>query len=248
MFCLLKRHLSSRDAVQQVVFIKLQGLERRKRHAMPRVAKSSKGAAPVGVISKVLRILEALQGSSAGLGLKAICDLTDIHKSTAHRFLKHLERERYLIRTEAGAYLIGPRLSQMSARGNQGATLQAVALGVVEVNPGNGQPGYSRPGHRALCRCDREPSRIPAFIAHRHAPFTARHCTGQGTGGFSSRRTTRKYFEHNFVSACDPENDHEPGAVPPGTGEDPAARLRGRRRRSRPGCALRQRPDSQLRR
>jgi DNA-binding IclR family transcriptional regulator len=74
-----------------------------------------------------LLILEALQGSSAGLGLKAICDLTGIHKSTAHRFLKHLERERYLIRTEAGAYLIGPRLSQMSTRGNQGATLQAVA-------------------------------------------------------------------------------------------------------------------------
>ena len=94
---------------------------------MPRVAKSSPGAAPVGVISKVLRILEALHGSSAGLGLKAICDLTGIHKSTAHRFLKHLEREGYLVRTEAGAYLIGPRLSQMSTRGSQGATLQAVA-------------------------------------------------------------------------------------------------------------------------
>jgi DNA-binding IclR family transcriptional regulator len=95
--------------------------------AMARVAKSGPGAAPVGVISKVLRILEALQGSSAGLGLKAICDLTGIHKSTAHRFLKHLEREGYLVRTEAGAYLIGPRLSQMSTRGSQGATLQAVA-------------------------------------------------------------------------------------------------------------------------
>jgi DNA-binding IclR family transcriptional regulator len=59
--------------------------------------------------------------------LKAICDLTGIHKSTAHRFLKHLERERYLIRTGAGAYLIGPRLSQLSSRGNQEVTLQAVA-------------------------------------------------------------------------------------------------------------------------
>src|SRR5260370_19682089 len=105
MFCMLKRNLTN----------------------VPRVATSRSGAAPVGVISKVLRILEALQGSSAGLGLKAICDLTGIHKSTAHRFLKHLEREGYLLRTEAGAYLIGPRLSQMSARGNQGATLQAVA-------------------------------------------------------------------------------------------------------------------------
>jgi DNA-binding IclR family transcriptional regulator len=59
--------------------------------------------------------------------LKAICDLTGIHKSTAHRFLKHLEREGYLVHTEAGAYLIGPRLAQMATRGNQSATLQAVA-------------------------------------------------------------------------------------------------------------------------
>jgi DNA-binding IclR family transcriptional regulator len=94
---------------------------------MPRIENADPGSASVGVISKVLRILEALQGSSGGLGLKAICDRTGIHKSTAHRFLKHLERERYLLRTEAGAYLIGPRLSQLSARGNQEATLQAVA-------------------------------------------------------------------------------------------------------------------------
>src|SRR5580700_12026845 len=98
---------------------------------MTRVAKLNQGATSVGVISKVLRILEALQGSSSGLGLKAICDQTGINKSTAHRFLKHLERERYLLRTESGAYLIGPRLSQMSARGNQGATLQAVARPVL---------------------------------------------------------------------------------------------------------------------
>src|SRR4029077_16106698 len=94
---------------------------------MPRVVKSSPGAAPVGVISKVLRILEALQGSSGGLPLKAICDRTGINKSTAHRFLKHLDAERYFIPTEAGATLIGPRLSQLSPRGNQEATLQAVA-------------------------------------------------------------------------------------------------------------------------
>jgi DNA-binding IclR family transcriptional regulator len=94
---------------------------------MSKAEKANGNSASVGVITKVLRILEALQGSSSGLGLKAICDQTGIHKSTAHRFLKHLERERYLLRTEAGAYLIGPRLSQLSAPGNQEATLQAVA-------------------------------------------------------------------------------------------------------------------------
>lgn len=92
---------------------------------MPKVGKSA--AAPVGVISKVLRVLEAIQGAPSGLGLKAISDLTGIHKSTAHRFLKHLERENYLISTEDGAYLIGPRFWQMTTHANHRATLQAVA-------------------------------------------------------------------------------------------------------------------------
>ena len=84
-------------------------------------------AAPVGVISKVLRILEAIQSAPQGLGLKAISDLTGIHKSTAHRFLKHLKREGYLMCTEDGAYLLGPRFWQMTTHINHRATLQAVA-------------------------------------------------------------------------------------------------------------------------
>lgn len=96
---------------------------------MRRATKAS--AAPVGVISKVLLILEAIQGSPFGLGLKAISEATGIHKSTAHRFVKHLEREKYLISTEQGAYLIGPRFSQITARGNHRATLQAVARPVL---------------------------------------------------------------------------------------------------------------------
>jgi DNA-binding IclR family transcriptional regulator len=81
----------------------------------------------VGVISKVFQILEAIQGSPSGLTLKPICDITGVHKSTAHRFLKHLEREGYILRTESGAYMIGPRLSQMGARSNHRVTMQAVA-------------------------------------------------------------------------------------------------------------------------
>lgn len=81
----------------------------------------------VGVISKVFRILDAIQGSPSGLTLKPLCDVTGINKSTAHRFLKHLERAGYLIRTQPGAYMIGPKFSQMSARANPWATLQVVA-------------------------------------------------------------------------------------------------------------------------
>lgn len=81
----------------------------------------------VGVITKVFRILEAIQQSPSGLSLKPLCDATGIHKSTAHRFLKHMEREGYLVRTQPGAYMIGPKFSQMSARANPWATLQVMA-------------------------------------------------------------------------------------------------------------------------
>ena len=66
--------------------------------------------APVGVVGKVLRILELLDRSPAGLQLKDIARLTDLNKSTAHRFLKHLEGEGYLFRDDSGAYTVGPRL------------------------------------------------------------------------------------------------------------------------------------------
>lgn len=86
-----------------------------------------KGPAPVGVISKVFQILEAIQGAPSGLPLKSICALTRINKSTAHRFLKHLELDGYLIHTGSGVYLIGPRLAQMAVRVNHRATLQAAS-------------------------------------------------------------------------------------------------------------------------
>jgi DNA-binding IclR family transcriptional regulator len=65
---------------------------------------------PVGVVGKVLRILELLDRSPVGLPLKDIARLTGLNKSTAHRFLKHLEGEGYLFRDDPGAYMIGPRL------------------------------------------------------------------------------------------------------------------------------------------
>jgi hypothetical protein len=116
------------------------------------VGRSPSGS--VGVISKVLLILEALQNSSVGLGLKAICDATGINKGTAHRFLKHLEREGYLLRTEVGAYLIGPRLAQMSACASRSATLQAVArpiLTIVEIDSTNRKSRSAGSWNAALC-------------------------------------------------------------------------------------------------
>jgi IclR family KDG regulon transcriptional repressor len=70
-------------------------------------------SAPVGVISKVLRILELLDHSVYGLQLKDIAEKTGINKSTAHRFLRHLEAESYLFRDAAGTYMPGARLARL---------------------------------------------------------------------------------------------------------------------------------------
>ena len=47
-------------------------------------ARESKSA-PVGVVGKVLRILEALDGSPTGLQLRVISQKTSVNKSTARR-------------------------------------------------------------------------------------------------------------------------------------------------------------------
>jgi IclR family KDG regulon transcriptional repressor len=70
-------------------------------------------SAPVGVIGKVLRILELLDHSPYGLQLKDIATKTGINKSTAHRFLRHLEAEGYLFRDAAGTYMPGARLARL---------------------------------------------------------------------------------------------------------------------------------------
>src|ERR1700733_15107534 len=74
--------------------------------------KKSKSA-PVGVIGKVLRILELLDQFPNGLQLKDVAEKSGINKSTALRFLSHLEHENYLLRDTDGAFLLGPKLVRL---------------------------------------------------------------------------------------------------------------------------------------
>src|SRR5438034_9960442 len=89
-------------------------------------ARESKSA-PVGVVGKVLRILEALDGSPTGLQLREIAEQTSVNKSTAYRFVAHLENEGYLLRDEAGAYVVGPKLARLGAGISYHATLRKVS-------------------------------------------------------------------------------------------------------------------------
>src|SRR5258707_9827848 len=89
-------------------------------------ARQSK-AAPVGVVMKVLKILEVLHNHPSGLQLKEIVKETAINKSTAYRFLAHLQTEGYLFRDDEGTYVIGPKLARMGSGANFEASLRKMS-------------------------------------------------------------------------------------------------------------------------
>ena len=89
-------------------------------------------SAPVGVITKVLRILELLDQTPAGLQLREIAEQTSMNKSTVHRFASHLEAEAYLYRDTTGTYTLGPKLSRMGKGINFQATLCKICRPTLE--------------------------------------------------------------------------------------------------------------------
>ncbi|GAC1415292.1 MAG: IclR family transcriptional regulator [Acidobacteriaceae bacterium] len=89
-------------------------------------------SARVGVIGKVLRILELLDRSRDGLHLKEISEQSGLNKSTAHRFLTHLEVEGYLFRDTVGKYMLGPKLVRMGGGTSFQATLCKIAHPILE--------------------------------------------------------------------------------------------------------------------
>lgn len=87
---------------------------------------------PVGVVSKILRILDALNSSPNGLSLKDISQQTGVNKSTAYRFLAHMEAESYLFRDDSGAYLVGPKLARLGSGLAYRNTLRTISRPVLQ--------------------------------------------------------------------------------------------------------------------
>jgi len=89
-------------------------------------------AGPVGVLTKVLRVLEVLDAAPDGLQLKDVARQTGINKSTAYRFLAHLETQGYLFRDDTGAYIVGPKLARLGAGMAYHATLRKFSRPVMQ--------------------------------------------------------------------------------------------------------------------
>jgi IclR family KDG regulon transcriptional repressor len=89
-------------------------------------------SAPVGVITKVLRILELLDRTPTGLQLKEMSEKTGINKSTLHRFASHLEAEAYLFRDVSGIYTLGPKVTRLGNGVSFQATLCKICRPTLE--------------------------------------------------------------------------------------------------------------------
>jgi DNA-binding IclR family transcriptional regulator len=94
----------------------------------PRKSKS----APVGVVAKVIQIFELLDQAPGGLLLREIVNSTKINKSTAYRFLSHLESAGYVFRDADGYYMVGPKLAKLGSGANYQATLCRASASVLE--------------------------------------------------------------------------------------------------------------------
>lgn len=94
----------------------------------PRKSKS----APVGVVGKLIQILERLDQAPGGLLLREIVNSTTINKSTAYRFLSHLESEGYVFRDTEGYYVVGPKLAKLGNGATYQATLCRTSAGILE--------------------------------------------------------------------------------------------------------------------
>jgi DNA-binding IclR family transcriptional regulator len=94
-------------------------------------ARESKSA-PVGVVTKVLHILETLHDAPSGLQLKDVAQLTGINKSTAYRFLAHLEHDGYVFRDASGAYAIGVRLARLASGASYQTTLRKLSRPILQ--------------------------------------------------------------------------------------------------------------------
>lgn len=84
------------------------------------------------MVGKVVQILDRLDQAPGGLLLREIVFATSINKSTAYRFLSHLENVGYVFRDPDGYYMVGPRLAKLGNGGTYQATLCRASAPILE--------------------------------------------------------------------------------------------------------------------
>lgn len=77
--------------------------------------KSGSGATGVAAVDRALSILDAFADNDRKLTLAELAKRTGLYKSTVIRLAKSLEKARYLLRSEEGAYRLGSKVLSLGA-------------------------------------------------------------------------------------------------------------------------------------
>jgi DNA-binding IclR family transcriptional regulator len=110
----------------------------------------------IGVLDKAVGVLHAV--TESGCGLAELCERTGLPRATAHRLAAGLEFHRLLTRDDAGRWILGPALAELSAHVNDPllAAGAAVLPGLREVT-GESVQLYRREGTTRVCVATLEP-------------------------------------------------------------------------------------------
>jgi DNA-binding IclR family transcriptional regulator len=82
----------------------------------------------VGVVDKVVQVLDALEGGPAALA--ELVTRTGLARPTAYRIAVALERHRYVERDSSGRFVLGPRLGELGGP-HRANPLEAAAVGIL---------------------------------------------------------------------------------------------------------------------
>jgi DNA-binding IclR family transcriptional regulator len=108
----------------------------------------------VGVIDKVVVLLDTLSTASGPLSLAQIAVATDIHRATAHRLLRSLQEHGLVRLDEQTRWSLGAHLAALGQRAALGLPLQEVAMRALtalrDVTEESVQL-YVRDGDRRVC-------------------------------------------------------------------------------------------------
>ena len=83
----------------------------------------------VPVIERMLDILEILERSAAGVGIRQLCQDLSMPRSTVYRILNTLEVRDMVRRTSNGSFMLGSRLLMLAANVFSGETATLVDIG-----------------------------------------------------------------------------------------------------------------------
>src|SRR5215469_12214396 len=125
--------------------------------SIPETESSASRSSAVGVLDRCVSLLDLL--ADGPRSLRGLADATGLPRPTAHRLLVALEAHRLVARDAAGAFRLGPRLTELAAAAGPEldlATLAGPVLDRLHRETGESVQLYVRSGDRRLCIAARD--------------------------------------------------------------------------------------------